>query len=74
MHGLIIESMISGAMPREKRTCMINADHMPTVHVKDGFILDDLSSGTMISCCAHESQTQGCTAFMMYDVRSRTVY
>ena len=50
--------MISGAMPREKRTCMINADHMPTAHVKDGFILDDLSSGTMISCCAHESDAR----------------
>ena len=55
---------------------MINADHIPTVHVKDGFSLDDLSSDNMISCYAYESQTQkkGCTAFMMYDVRSRAVY
>ena len=58
MHGLIIESMISGAMPREMRTCMINADHIPTAHVKDGFSLDDLSSDTMISCCAHESDAR----------------
>ena len=58
MHGLIIESMISGAMPREMRTCMINADHMPTAHVKDGFSLDDLSSDTMISCFAHESDAR----------------
>ena len=74
MHGLIIVFMIPGAKPFEKRTCMINADHIPTAHVKDGFSLDDLGSDTMMSCCAHESETQGCTAFMMYDVRSRTVY
>ena len=74
MHGLIIVCMIPGAMPFEKRTCMINADHVPTAHVKDGFSLDDLSSDTMISCCAYHSQTQGCTAVMMYDVRSRKVY
>ena len=58
MHGLIIDCMISGAMTRETLTCMINADHMPTAHVKDGFILDDLSSVTMISCFAHESDAR----------------
>ena len=58
MHGLIIVCMIPGAMPFEKRTCMINADHILTAHVKDGFSLDDLSSDTMISCCAHESDAR----------------
>ena len=33
MHGLIIVCMIPGAMPFEKRTCMINADLMAIGHV-----------------------------------------
>ena len=52
------EILAMSGRPREKRTCMINADHMPTAHVKNGFSLDDLSSVTMISCYAHESDAR----------------
>ena len=58
MHGLIIVFIIPGAMPFEKRTCMVNADCILTAHVKDGFSLDDLGSDTMMSCCAHKSDAR----------------
>ena len=48
-NGLLSDSVISAATPHNKRTCMIDADHMPIAHVTDGLILDDSIHDTIIS-------------------------
>ena len=52
MSGLIMHGMISWAT-RKKRPCMIDADHVPTAHVKGKLILDKLVHDTIITACAH---------------------
>ena len=46
MSGLIMHGMISWATPRDRRPCMIDADHMPTPHAKDSFMRVDFMPRT----------------------------
>ena len=45
--------IISRASARDIWTCVIDADHMPTTHVKGELIFDKLVHGTIITACAH---------------------
>ena len=53
MSGLIMHGMISWATPRDKRPCMIDADHMPTPHAKDSFMRVDFMPRTSSQHVAH---------------------
>ena len=58
MNVLVSDGIISAATPHNKRTWMINADHMPTAHETDGLILDELMHDTITSACAYSESAR----------------
>ena len=52
-NGLIMHGMISWATTRDRRPCMIDADHMPTPHAMDSLMRVDFMLRIIITACAH---------------------